>query len=309
MRTGRNTIMLIMLLLVFCAFLSGCVAEETPYASAVRLFGEGKYTEAEPFFITALDMDADNATLRLGHAYNLIELDKKSNAIDELIAVQDYFPDETVKISIRKTLIDLYLTQNNMAGAARVYEELSRITTDPSAEDAYLAEASLIRADIYREKGDEEKLKKELRKLITVKTFADNEYYELYSLSCAAGEKTDRLALADEIIGYMTGHSSYISEYGGLLSVIFDAADVASYTEWTKKSEDYFVTAEDIISKAEGAGITENQALKYKVIIAERRGKTEVAYKLLGVYLNHCPDDEYALKEMDYLGNRLGLAE
>ena len=309
MRTGRNTILLIMLLLVFCPFLSGCEAEESPYAAAVRLYGEEKYTEAEPLFITALDSDPNNATLKLGHAYNLIELDKINNALDELIAVQDSFADESIKLSLRKTIVDLYLTQNNLAGAARVYEELAGITADPSAQDSYLALASTIRADIYREKGDEANLKKELRKLITVKTFADKEYYELYSLALASGERAERLALADEIIAYMTGHSSYISEYSGFLSVIFDAADVASYTEWTKKSEDYFLTAEDIIAKAEGAGITENQALKYKVIIAERRGKTEVAYKLLGVYLNHCPDDEYALKEMDYLGNRLGLAE
>lgn len=309
MRTGRNTILLMMLLLVSCAFLSGCVAEEAPFAAAVRLFGEGKYTEAELFYITASESEPDNATIRLGHAYNLIELGKANNALDELISVQDGFADENIRISIRKTIIDLYLAQDNMPGAARVYEELSRITTDPLLEDGYLAQAALIRADIYREKGDIEKLKKELRELITVKTFADSEYYELYSLSMAAGEKAERLALADEIVGYMNGHSSYISDYSGLLSVIFDAAQVASYTEWTKKSEDYFLTAEDLIAKAEGAGITENQALRYKVIIAERRGKTEVAYKLLGVYLNHCPDDEYALKEMDYLGNRLGLAE
>ena len=196
-----------------------------------------------------------------------------------------------------------------MSGAARVYEELSQIYTDPSAADAALAEAGVIRADIYRDKGDKENLKKELRKLISIKTFADGEYYELYSLSKAAGEKEERLKLADEIIGYMTGHSSYVSDFTGLIAVIFDAADVASYTEWTKKSEDYFSAADELISKAEGAGISENEALKYKVIIAERRGKTEVAYQLLGVYLNHCPDDEYALKEMDYLGNRLGLGE
>ena len=128
-------------------------------------------------------------------------------------------------------------------------------------------------------------------------------------MSAAAGEKEGRLQLADEIIGYMTGHSSYVSDYRQVLTVVFDAADVASYTERTRSSEDYFTIAEDFIARANESQITENEALKYTVIIAERRGKMEVAYNLLGVYLNHCPDDEYALKEMDYLGNRLGLGE
>ncbi len=309
MKNGR-IIILILMLSVFCALFSGCsTAEKSAYSMAVKLYGEGRFSEAEPYFIAALDGGAGDDTVRLGHAYNLVELGEASKALDELIAVQDRFADENVTVAIRRTILDLYLAGDNKAGAARVCDELSLRVKDSDAADSFKVQAALIRADIARSGGDRQALKKELRNLISIKTFAADEYFELYSMSAEAGEKETRLELADEIIGYMTGHSSYVSDYRQLLSVVFDAADVAVYTEWTKTTEDYFTIAEDFIAKADGNGITENEALKYKVIIAERRGKMEVAYNLLGVYLNHCPDDEYALKEMDYLGNRLGLGE
>ena len=309
MRNGR-IIILILMLSVFCTLFSGCSsAERSAYSMAVKLYGEGNYSEAEPYFVAALDGGAGDDTVRLGHAYNMIELGDTANALDELIAVQDRFSDENVTVSIRRTILDLYLAGDNKAGAARVCDELAGKITDPDSAESFRVQAALIRADICRSSGDVQGLKKELRNLIDIKTFAADEYFELYSMSAAAGEKEGRLQLADEIIGYMTGHSSYVSDYRQVLTVVFDAADVASYTEWTRSSEDYFTIAEDFIAKGDGVQISENEALKYKVIIAERRGKMEVAYNLLGVYLNHCPDDEYALKEMDYLGNRLGLGE
>ena len=301
--------MIILMLSVFCTLFSGCSAGQSSYSLAVKLYGEGRFSEAEPYFITSLDGGAGDNTVRLGHAYNLIELGEVNNALDELIALQDSFTDENVTVAIRRTILDLYLENGNKAGAARVCDELAARLNDPDASDSFRVQAALIRADICRSDGNVQGLKKELRNLIDIKTFAAEEYFELYSISAVSGEKEKRLELADEIIGYMTGHSSYISDYSQLLAVVFDAAEVAVYTEWTRKQEDYFVIAEGFISGAEGAGITENEALKYKVIIAERRGKMEVAYNLLGVYLNHCPDDKYALKEMDYLGNRLGLGE
>ena len=309
MRNGRIVI-LILMLSVFCTLFSGCsTAERSAYSMAGKLYGEGRFSEAEPYFVAALDGGAGDDTVRLGHAYNMIELGDTANALDELIAVQDRFGDENVTVAIRRTILDLYLAGDNKAGAARVCDELAGKITDPDAAESFRVQAAVIRADICRSSGDTQGLRKELKNLIEIKTFAADEYFELYSMSAAAGEKEGRLQLADEMIGYMTGHSSYVSDYRQILTVVFDAADVASYTEWTRSREDYFTIAEDFIAKGNEDQITENEALKYKIIIAERRGKMEVAYNLLGVYLNHLPDDEYALKEMDYLGNRLGLGE
>ena len=309
MRNGRIVI-LILMLSVFCTLFSGCsTAERSAYSMAVKLYGEGRFSEAEPYFVAALDGGAGDDTVRLGHAYNMIELGDTANALDELIAVQDRFGDENVTVAIRRTILDLYLAGDNKAGAARVCDELAGKITDPDAAENFRVQAAVIRADICRSSGDTQGHRKELKNLIEIKTFAADEYFELYSMSAAAGEKEGRLQLADEMIGYMTGHSSYVSDYRQILTVVFDAADVASYTEWTRSREDYFTIAEDFIAKGNEDQITENEALKYKIIIAERRGKMEVAYNLLGVYLNHLPDDEYALKEMDYLGNRLGLGE
>ena len=155
-----------------------------------------------------------------------------------------------------------------------------------------------------REEGNGDLLENELRTIISLKPYAGDEYLELYSMYINGGERGKRLALADEILAYMKGHASYVSDYRQVIAVAFDAANMA-----VEKSEDYFVIAEEWIAMAENAGFSEEDILKYKVIIAERRGKMELAYKLLGVYLNHCPDDRYAQKELDYLENRLNLAE
>ncbi len=303
---------LFLLMLLFCIVLTGCTAGgDSDYSEAVRLFGEGDYAGAEVFFIKAIEEGKKDPVKRLGHAYNLIGLGKKEAALEELEGIKDSFEDEATLTAVRKTIIDILLENGDYLKAAEGYEELAQLSTDVRESSDCLIQAAVIKADMYREKGMTDELETELRNLISLKTFADSEYYELYSIVSARERKESRLRLADEIVAYMNGHSSYISDYRQLVSVVFDAAKTAEYTEWTKSGEDYYVIAEELIARAEGGenGLTEDEVLKYKVIIAERRGKMEVAYKLLGVYLNHCPDDAYAQKEMDYLQNRLGLGQ
>lgn len=305
MKTGRNNIFMIMLLLVFCALLTGCAGSGKSSAQvAAQLFREARYAEAEEQFLMALESGDASDSVRLGHAYNLVAMGKIQNALDEFLTVQDSFEDEALTLSIRRTMLDLYLDMDNRPGAARVCTELARLISNREQADEYTLEAAQIKADMYREEGNGDLLENELRTIISLKPYAGDEYLELYSMYINGGERGKRLALADEILAYMKGHASYVSDYRQVIAVAFDAANMA-----VEKSEDYFVIAEEWIAMAENAGFSEEDILKYKVIIAERRGKMELAYKLLGVYLNHCPDDRYAQKELDYLENRLNLAE
>lgn len=300
----------VLTVLVLCLSLNGCAASErSDFEVAADLYLQGRYSEAGEYFQKVLESDGASETVHVGYAYNLVALGDYNRALDELIAVQDAFADPNMRISLRKTILDIYIAQENYAGAARVCDEIVTIAGEGNIADFYGLEGSEIRADMYRSEGDDEKLEQELKNIIRLKTFAQEEYCELYSLYIKRDMREERLTLADEIVAYMTGHASYIENYTQIISVLFDAAKVASYCDWTRTSEDYFVLAEGFITLAQDKGLTEEEALKYKVIIAERRGKMEVAYKILGVYLNHCPDDSAAQKELSYLSDRLGITE
>ncbi len=308
MKASGNKILLLLFLLAFCLFAAGCTKEEKTDADiACELYREGKYPEAEQYFIKAVEAAPDVKALQLGHAYNLLLMNRNDKALAEFESVKDAFDDADTATAIRGVLLDLYTQKDDWEKAADICEELSKLAENSDKRENFELEAGEWRVKLYRKNADYDALEKELRNLIAVKTYACDEYYELYALSMSKGQKQERLALADEIAAYTTGHSSYVKDYKPVLAVLFDAADVAEYTEWSRKPDDYFALAEDFIAVAEESSLSENDLLKYKVIIAERRGKLELAYNLLGVYLNHCPEDTKAVKEMDYLGNRLGL--
>lgn len=308
MKTDRRLILIAIALSVFCVF-TGCAVRTGPTAfdTACDLFKKGDFEEAEAYFVTALETENYSPVKQLGHAYNLIALGEKEKALDELIDVEDGFKDEAVRTAVRKTILDIYLESENYAGAARVCEELASIVTDADSKDYYTMQMAVIRADMYRNSDEPELLREELYRIIGLKTFAPDEYYELYDMLSDEGCRIEKLRLADEILAYMTGHSSYISDYRPIIGIAFDAAETAEYTDGGYDSNHYFNEAETFIKLARENSLNDNDILKYDVIIAERRGKMNLAYKLLGVYLNHCPDDPAALKELRYLENRLGI--
>lgn len=309
MKTSRKISFICVLLLVFCVLLTACANESTALRDAEALYRECRYSEAELFFEQALEENPSDAKLHLAHAYNLLALGENAAAMEEFAGLQDAFDDDKPATAVREAMLEINLAEDNYAGAARICEELADMTGDRVKADGYRLRASIIRAGIYREQEDTLRLREELKNIISLENYAGDAYYELYALSMAEDEREERLKLADEIAAYMTGHSSYVTDYCPIVSVMFDAAKVAGYTEWSRNADDYFKLAEDFISKAEIDGLSMDELLKYKIIIAERQGRMESAYKLLGVYLNHCPDDRDAIKEHDYLEARLGLTE
>ena len=295
------------MLLLLCCILTGCAQEEDPYTKAVGFFKAGDYSAAEPYFITAIETGDNRMQVRLGHAYNLLQLEEYPDAISELIETERLISDNETLAAVKETMLDAYLTEENYAGAARVCEELSKIVKDEKKQTEYLIQAATIRSDLYLARGDISQYEDELRKLIELKDYAADEYVELYRLACGDDNYTKRLKVADDFTMYVTGRTAYVEDFTPFLSILFDASNVAKYADYEHDREYYFSKIEEFMTLAEDRGAGEEQLLKLKIVLAEHRGKMELAYKLLGVYLNHCPEDALAVKEKEYLENRIGL--
>ena len=300
-------ILIFLLLPVFSMFLTGCEPADDPYAEAVELYGRKEYSAAEPFFVRAIESGDKRNEVLIGHAYNLLQLENYTDAISELMIVQELVTDNATATRIHRALRSAYLAQKNYAGVARVDDELSRLISDQKEATDLAIEASVIRADLYEARGDKEQYETELRKLIELREFAPDEYGRLYELASSDPDHTARLKIVDEYIMYIRGHSAYVTDYLPSIALIFEAARVAKYAEYEHDREYYFEKAEEFMELAVNEGAPEEDMLKFKIVIAEQRGKNVLAYKLLGVYLNHCPDDGLARKEMEYLENRIGL--
>ena len=309
MKTDREIFLFfrIFLLSVFCYFLTGCSSQPDTYALAVEAYSKGEYSAAEPYFLTLLENGDTRTEVRVGHAYNLLQLGKYSNAIDEFLGLEALLTDKDDLLAVKKAVLSAYFEKKNYAGAARVCEELSRLVSDPEEAEGYLLEACRIRADIYEARGDNVHLAEELKKIIEIRQYAGEESVRLYRLLSHNADPLTKLRAVDDYYMYISGHKLYVDDYLPAITIMFDGANEADYAEYEHDSEYYFKKAEEFMDLAAEQGMAEEELLKFKIVIAERRGKMELAYMLLGVYLNHCPDDELAIKEKKYLENRIGI--
>ncbi len=307
MRTGRKTFAVTILLLVFSFLLCGCEEAASYYSEAALRYGRAEYEDAESFFISALESGDDAAEVHIGHAYNLLRLQRYPEAVDEFLHVLTDITDKETTLALRKAMLEAYLKDNNLAGAARVCDEIAELLGAGTESGAFFIEAAQIRSDIYSQRNDTEQYRKALVNLIELKDYAGEEYLKLYRLDENNSDYTARLKMADDMIIYSKGHSAYIKDYVPLITVMFDAAQISSYAEYEHDPSYYFSQAEEFMEQASINGCPEEDLLKFKIVMAERQGKMELAYKLLGVYLNHCPEDGFAIKEMRYLKNRVGV--
>lgn len=188
-------------------------------------------------------------------------------------------------------------------------DELIPVISDSIAAGNDSIKSYRMRANLYYLKEDWGKWEADERTIISMKDYAFDEYCAIYEVCLKHRDATSTLAAIDEIMTYMKGHSSYIDNYDKLIALALKGAELAEYNEYYNSPEYYFEQAEKYIDTAEQKNMSDSQVLKYAVIIAEKRGKLELAYKLLGVYLEHCPDDRMAIKERSYLKNRVGISE
>ena len=166
-----------------------------------------------------------------------------------------------------------------------------------------------MRANLYYLKEEWDLWEADERKIIDMKDCAIDEYRAIYGMRLKEKSPRDVLTLIDEMVIYISGHSAYIDNYGTILPMILKAAEYADRVEdWEHDNKYYFDLADQYISAAQDKNVSDNEVLRYQIIIAEKKGKMELAYKLLGVYLEHGPEDRMAYKEKKYLENRIGVA-
>jgi len=188
-------------------------------------------------------------------------------------------------------------------------KELVTVITESIDAGNESIKAYRMRANLYYLMKDWDNWEADEKRIIALKDYAFDEYCSMYEVALKYRDGIAALKLIDEIIIYMQGHQAYIDSYDGLIGMMLKGAELAEYNEHEFKPIHYFDQAEEYIKAAENKNLSNNQVLKYSIIIAEKKGKLETAYKLLGVYIEHCPDDRMAIKERNYLKNRVGISD
>ena len=248
--------------------------------------------------------------------------------------------------AVRRALLDIYLSRNDYESAVAILRQLGDKAVTKEKEAKYKTSAALLawqinnenaaalpystdeliklvseaiesgnetiklykmRANLYYLKEEWDLWEADERKIIELKDCAIEEYRAIYGMRLKEKLPRDVLTLIDEMVIYINGHSAYIEDYGSILPMILKAAEYADRVEWDHDSTYYFDLADQYIAAAQDKNVSDNEVLRYQIIIAEKKGKMELAYKLLGVYLEHCPDDRMAYKEQKYLENRIGI--
>ncbi|MCR5205630.1 MAG: hypothetical protein K6E47_11290 [Lachnospiraceae bacterium] len=261
--------------------------------------------------------------------------------VNQDITYGNYFDKEPeTGEAVRLSLLQIYISKNEYESAVSLLKQLGEKATDPKKAAEYKKDAALLAwriADVYSEAellsfvddaieaGNEDiKLyrmranlnwekeewdlwEEDERKIIGMKDYAMEEYKAIYGMRLSVKSVSEVLSLIDEVVIYLNGHAAYIENYGEILPLILKGAEYSGRVEWEHDAQYYFDLAEKYISAAQDKNTSDNEILKYQIIIAEKKGKMELAYKLLGVYLEHCPDDRMAYKEQKYLENRIGV--
>ena len=195
--------------------------------------------------------------------------------------------------------------------SAPVYsnDELIKLVTDAIDSGNETIKLYKMRANLYWLKEEWDLWEADERKVIELKEYAIEEYRAIYGMRLEEKTPADVLALVDEMVTYLNIHSAYIEGYGDIIPMILKAAELTKRVEWEHDDKYYFDLADKYIKAAQDKNISDTEILKYQIIIAEKKGKMEIAYKLLGVYLEHCPEDRMAYKEQKYLENRIGVTK
>ncbi|MCR4721651.1 MAG: hypothetical protein K5655_07990 [Lachnospiraceae bacterium] len=309
-----NASIITALLLFFALFLSGCAASEGSFEKAAQLYEEGKYREAEDYFEIAVEENPDDELIHIGHGFNLAMLGRADLAIKDLAPIYESRilnglkteKDIEFMFELGDALIDLYTDTGEGEKAAYVADQLAFFARSDKEKKEYQLKSAGVGVDIYKDDPDHiSEYRISLMNVIDLSVYAGNEYVELVNTYRTGGEYREMLLTTDNMIIYMRGRSAHIDNFPAAICSILDAAEAASYVEdYQKTPQDYYDAAQEFITLAGDKGLTYEQKLRYRIVIAERMHQKDVAIRLLGVYLNHCKDDKKAIKEKLFLENR-----
>ncbi len=303
---------LISLLLFFALILTGCTREGT-FDKAAQLYHEGNYKEAKKHFEQAIEEEPDDVDLRVGYGFCLAMLGKSREAVDVLYPIYDCKlleglsneSDVNFLYDIGDALADLYMETGNPVNAGYISDELISLARNTDEKEKYMLKSAKIYVELYKDNFQyEDAYRRALSEIIDLSIYAGDEYVALVNSYRTGGDYKGMLAAADNMIIYMRGRSAHIDNFPSAISTILDAAEVAGYADVGRTPEEYYSAAQEFISLAGDKGLTYEQKLRYRIVIAERMHQNDVAIRLLGVYLNHRPDDQKAIKEKAFLENR-----
>lgn len=293
--------------------LCSCGRDDT-FTIAAKLYQAGRYDEAEQCFDLLLS-DPKNAQAPLvlyAHACNLADKGEEGAAKEELVKLSDdkYKEDMQTYTLAKELLYELLLKEGDEKEAATVCGELAGLVSDRDKRERYTHEALVLEERILREDDEHfEEWRKALEKLLMYEAYIPDAHIRLYLSYYSRSMYREMLATADDMAVYMLGRFDYIEDYRPVISVMYDAAKRAEYVEYENNSAHFLELSETFINLAEKKGLSEGEVLKNTIVLNERRGKRETAYALLDVFLNHYPTNSAAIKERNYLKNRLKIAE
>jgi len=291
--------------------LTGCTSGV--FEDASELFKKGEYGEAQKLFEQATTENPDDENVIIGMGYNLAMLGKSREAIDviypiyesKVLAGPQNDKDIDQIYDLGELLLDLYSKEGSLVNAGFVSDQLIYLARDTYEKEKYMLKSAEIYVELYKDNLKYEgAYRKALSDIISLSVYAGDEYVELVNSYRAGGDYKGMLAAADNMIIYMRGRSAHIDDFPAVIGAILDAAEVAGYDEYEKTPQDYYAAAQEFITLAGDKGLTYEQKLRYRIVIAERMHQIDVAIRLLGVYLNHRKDDAKAVKEKEFLESR-----
>ena len=358
-QNSRGRLCVFCLGVLFALMLTGCATEQVYLNDAADAYAAGKYDEAETYFLKAIRNGEKSVTVFSGYAFNQLKAGDVTGAkaLFELMMNQqdtygNYFDKEPeTGEAVRKSLLDIYIAENEYEKAINLLKQLGNTVTDPTRSAQYKASAAALawrvsnygedgadplynpdelialitesidagnadvknyrmRADMYWIKEEWDLWEKDERMIVSLKDFAMDEYRAIFGMTVEKKGVEDVLKLVDEAVVYFDGHSAYADNFTDIIPIVLKGAEYARRTDWEHDEAYYFDLAEKYLNAAQDKNLSDNELLKYQIIVAEKKGKMELAYKLLGVYLSpeHCPDDRMAYKEQKYLENRIGVS-
>lgn len=259
--------------------MSGC-DRRSSYSLGCEAYERGEYYAAEGHFLDALANGEPRSVYYIAYAYTLAA----SNDYEGCMGVVNT------------------LLEENEAGLL--------MTDDEKKESCYLLAYSAEKLGKYEEAVEYYQEMKYLETDAAVQQNIDSViflcYQRIFEELMQEENKEGLAEYYNKITSYASLHTELMSSdayasLAGMSLYMYDLEDDADSgdTDFLGLAEEYIATARRFPEP------DSRQLERYEIIIAERRGKADVAYKLLEVYASHFPDDESVLLEQEFLKDRL----
>lgn len=249
------------------------------YSKAMDAYKDSDYETARVHFEKAmLEKEVEPGCI-VAYGFDLVmlgEYEECINVVSRLTTGGDLY--KLTETLIRDAYCVMAYAAFKMAdygSAIDYYKETKLVTDDPDARDNIDSCILESYMRLFVQKMDE----KPAMKALVMDELVD------YVGSC------DR-ALSGRVYQFLAGMCIYMND---------------ELPEQMSADRDLLSMAEEYVSQAyKYDDVTVRDLEKYSIIIAERRGKADVAYKLLDVFVMHFPDEESAVTEQAFLMNRMG---